>query len=320
MKRLSIILLSGLAAVSLAQAGQTDVSLAPRAGGTDVSRFFGRQTPPQVLMGTAKLVEHYNPSQMLRLVFALRPPHMAEEEEFLKELHTKGSPNFHRFLTPEEWDSRFAPSVEDEQAVVDWARSAGFTVTHRFPDRLLVDVEAPAGTIEKVFGVTINRYQLGAEILFSNDRDPVIPARLAGIVFPSCKASTTSSGCTRRFKGRTIFPALTILPVQSMPPGPNLRSDGDHSKLPASMGGPAKGAVSNITNGNYDPTDIYSSQGLRLQRAPRPRPLLQPQMVMPGHSPTDSSIAIAAFGVPSSSDLTGFLHAISLPGLVTSSY
>jgi hypothetical protein len=47
----------------------------------------------------------------------------AEEKEFLQELMTPGSPQFHRFLTSERWDARFSPTVEDEQAVVDWATS-----------------------------------------------------------------------------------------------------------------------------------------------------------------------------------------------------
>ena len=135
-----------------------------------------------MLDGSAVLVSHYNSEQKLRLVLAVQPPRMAEEEQFLKELQTKGSPNFHKFLTADEWNARFAPSAADEQAVVDWARSQGLSVTNRFANRLLVDVEAPAGVIEKAFGVTINNYRLGDEVDFANDRDPLIPANLSGIV------------------------------------------------------------------------------------------------------------------------------------------
>jgi Pro-kumamolisin, activation domain len=106
-------------------------------------------TPPQVLNGTATFVGHYDPTQKLRLSFAIVPPHLQEEEQFLTELQTKGSPGFHQFLTPEEWNARFAPTPETEQAVVDWVTSHGFTVTNRFNHRLVVSVEAPVGVIEK---------------------------------------------------------------------------------------------------------------------------------------------------------------------------
>jgi Pro-kumamolisin, activation domain len=59
-------------------------------------------TPPQVLNGTATFVGHYDPTRKLRLSFAIVPPHLQEEEQFLTELQTKGSPNFHHFLTPED--------------------------------------------------------------------------------------------------------------------------------------------------------------------------------------------------------------------------
>src|SRR5580658_10396680 len=49
-------------------------------------------TVPQVLDGRATRLSHYSPEQKLRLALALTPPHMAEEEEFIKELTTKGSP------------------------------------------------------------------------------------------------------------------------------------------------------------------------------------------------------------------------------------
>ena len=117
------------------------------------------QTPAAVTNGKAQLLGQYNPDQELRLVFGLQPPHMQEEEQFLQELQNRDSPRFHNYLSAEEWNDRFAPSPQDEQAVVDWATSQGLTITHRYPNRLLVDVEATVATIEKALNVTINRYQ-----------------------------------------------------------------------------------------------------------------------------------------------------------------
>src|SRR5712671_5302822 len=114
----------------------------------------GGPTPHQVFDGSAKLIDHYDATQMLRVVLGLKRPHIDEEEQFLRELQDKKSPNFHKFLTAQQWNARFSPSKQDEQAVVDWATSQGLTITHRYPNRLIVDVEAPAGIIEKAFNVT----------------------------------------------------------------------------------------------------------------------------------------------------------------------
>ena len=116
--------------------------------------------PPAVANGTAVAAGSFSSDQMLRLVFGLQHPHMAEEEQFLEALHTKGSPEFMHFLTADEWNARFSPSPQDEQAVVDWAQAHGLTVTHRFANRLLVDVEAPVSAIEAALGVKINSYAI----------------------------------------------------------------------------------------------------------------------------------------------------------------
>ncbi len=93
---------------------------------------------PSVVNGPAIPAGSLSSSQMLRLVFGLEHPHMAEEEQFLEALHTKGSPEFMHFLTADEWNARFSPSPQDEQAVVDWAQAQGLTVSHRFSNRFLV--------------------------------------------------------------------------------------------------------------------------------------------------------------------------------------
>jgi hypothetical protein len=79
----------------------------------DTAKAVDGQTPRPVLDGTATRISHYSLEQKLRVVLALRRPHVAEEEKFLEELQTKGSPNFHKFLSGEEWNARFSPSVED---------------------------------------------------------------------------------------------------------------------------------------------------------------------------------------------------------------
>ncbi len=165
---LIVLLIASLAALPAYSQAQQKVSI--------------KQTPYAVREGGAQVVGHYDSAQMLRLVFALKPPHLEEEEQFLNLLQDKDSPLFHRYLSEKEWNERFAPSAQDEQAVVSWATSQGLTITQRYPNRLLVDVEAPAGVIEKALNVAINRYQIKGATYYSNDRDPAIPASLAGVV------------------------------------------------------------------------------------------------------------------------------------------
>jgi len=217
------------------------------------------RTPIQVTNGSAQLVGLYDQTQKLRVVFGLKPPKAAEEQQFLTALYTRGTPEYHKFLTAQEWNGRFSPSAADEQAVVDWATSQGFTVTQRYPNRLIVDVEAPVAQIQKALGVNINRYQLNGSTAFSNDRDPVIPASPSGIVMSvlglnNMQVMHSHSSLVRQ----VACPDYSEGPVAAW--GAEGRANGDLTKLAAAMAAKKKnGANPGLTNGFYDPTDISLS-------------------------------------------------------------
>jgi hypothetical protein len=253
------------------------------------------EPPFNVRNGTAKLVGHFNdPRQMLRLAFGLVPPHLAEEEEFLQELMTPGSPQFHQFLTPEQWNARFAPTVEDEQAVVDWATSQGLTITHRFPNRLIVDVEAPVATIEKALQVRISSYLLDGYSYVSNEREPLSPAHLSGII--------------RSVGGLNNFPQMHPASFRGIqPPGPlynpgpvvgvghTHHADGDRAKLEEARARSRQNVAPNITNGRYDPTDIYTSNAYDYDALKNQGHCCNPNHNV-GGAPRESSIALATYG------------------------
>ncbi len=270
-------------------------------------------TPQEVTNGTATLVGHYNPDAKLRLVLGLNPPKMEEEERFLRQLQDRTSPNFHKYLTAKQWNARFGPTVEQEQAVVDWATSNGLTVTQRYPNRLVVDVEGTSATIEKAFGVQINSYQIGANAEFSNDREPIIPANLAGIL-----GSVGGLNSIQRFhaphEGTIREKSLDYSagPVSAL--GAAQHGDGNKAAYEAAVKAAAKKAKSSsgkgdlpkpLTNGYLDPTDIYSSYGYDFNALQAQGHCCNPLGNSSG-SPNTTSIAIATSGEFADSDWTGF--------------
>ena len=274
---------------------------ATRSAGQEAPSAFKPFTPPHVVDGTAALVEHYNPNQTLRLAIALQPPHWAEEQQFLQDLQTKGSPQFHQFLTAEQWNARFSPSVADEQAVADWATSQGMEVTHRYPNRLIVDVAAPASTLEKAFGVTMNSYQSGTRTFFSNDRDPQLPANLRSIV-QAVIGLNNWEGMRPNNKNLVVpsVPDYTPGPVVGAPV--STQHDGDGSGRPVQKG--KNGAAPAITGGAYDPTDIYSSEAYNYNALYNQGHCCNP--LGAASSPPEASIAVATVGSQNFNDIAGF--------------
>lgn len=290
-------------------------------------------TPQAVREGRAALVSHYNPSQKLRLVLNVRPPHLAEEDAFIKDLTTKGSPGFHKFLSQDEWNTRFAPSVEDEQSIVDWAQSVGLTVTKRYPNRLLVDVEATSGTIEQAFGVTINNYQVGDEVDFANDRNPAIPGKLSGVL----SAVVGLNNIERLQRMGTSMPTVKGADYVAGPaitPLEKLQHAGDPSRAPwnksATVSAQQKessASTSSGANDSYpvdnrngliamDPASVQSSQGYDFNALHRFSGCCNVFGNAAG-SPPESSIALVGFGNYNASDIVTFFQAYGLAYNVT---
>ncbi|MGB7555438.1 MAG: protease pro-enzyme activation domain-containing protein [Candidatus Korobacteraceae bacterium] len=264
-----------------------------------------QQTPLAVKNGTAQLIGHYDSQQMLRLVVALKPPHLEEEEQFLNQLQDRDSPLFYKYLSEQEWNERFAPSAQDEQAVVAWAQSQSLTITQRYPNRLLVDVEAPVAIIEKALNVTINRYQLGTASYYSNDRDPVVPAQLLGTIHAVLGLNNLEAmhAASRNIQA-TSGPDYSPGPAYSV--GSHLQRDGDRSKLGTKMKARKRGTGPEYSYNGYDPTDLYSSTAYDYAALQKLGHCCNP-LNNPGNSPPEASIAIAIWGDFSAADLNGFL-------------
>lgn len=87
------------------------------------------------------------------------------------------------YLTPTAFVQRYDPTPAQERTVVAALRRAGFHVTHRYADRLLIDAVAPSATVERVFSTTIDSFSQGRYgVRFANVRPLRIPPTLARLV------------------------------------------------------------------------------------------------------------------------------------------
>src|SRR5262249_38355987 len=71
-------------------------------------------------------VSDSQPITKMLLLLQRSPEQEAELRQFMEEQQTRNSPNFHKWLTPEQFGRRFGPADEDVQAVTDWLTSRGF--------------------------------------------------------------------------------------------------------------------------------------------------------------------------------------------------
>ena len=98
----------------------------------------------------------------------------------LEQIYDPASPNYHHYLTPEQFTEMFGPSEQDYQTVIAFAKANGLTVSGTSSNRLLVDVDAAVPDIERAFHVKMRLYQHPTEnrTFYSPDVEPTVSSAL----------------------------------------------------------------------------------------------------------------------------------------------
>ena len=133
--------------------------------------------------------------QML-LVLQRSAAQQAALDRLLAAQQDKTSPEYHHWLTPEEFGEQFGASDADVQKVRAWLESHGFQVNSVSKGRDLINFSGSAGQVRTAFHTTMHQYAMGTRDHLANAEDPAIPTALAPVVagvrslndfFPSAK-------------------------------------------------------------------------------------------------------------------------------------
>ncbi len=126
-----------------------------------------------------------DPSMPLEsLNLTLKPS--ASQQEGLNQLlaaqQDPSSPDYHRWLTPEEYADRFGANPDDINKVTQWLEQRGFHVTAVARARNWISFSGTAGQVASAFGAEIHRYQVNSQTHFANAAEPSIPEAFSVIV------------------------------------------------------------------------------------------------------------------------------------------
>ena len=110
----------------------------------------------------------------LQLAIGLPLRNKVDFDNFLIDLYTPGNPNFRKYLTPAQFTEKYGPTEQDYQALIEFARTNGLTVTATHPNRKLLDISTSVADIERVFHITMRTYQhpTEARTFFAPDVEP----------------------------------------------------------------------------------------------------------------------------------------------------
>src|SRR5579885_1347737 len=118
----------------------------------------------------------------LQLVLRRSADREAALEQMIREQQEPSSPNYHRWLTPEEFGDGYGLALSDLSAVEDWLENSGFRVEKIFPSKIGVLFSGSAGLIRQHFGTEIHRIQLAGVEHYGNMSDPTVPVALSAVI------------------------------------------------------------------------------------------------------------------------------------------
>ncbi|MBD0691942.1 protease pro-enzyme activation domain-containing protein [Streptomyces sp. CBMA123] len=122
--------------------------------------------------------------QQISVAVSLKLRNTDQLDRFLTAVTTPGTPEFGKYLTPEQFSARFAPTQQSVDQVKAYLATQGLTVGDVSANRQVVNAHGTAAQISQAFGTHESSYldpQLN-RAFFANDAAASIPAELASVV------------------------------------------------------------------------------------------------------------------------------------------
>jgi subtilase family serine protease len=162
------------------------------------------------------------PITRMLLVLKCGDDQEAALQQYLESQLDNSSPNYHAWLTPEEFGANYGPADADVQAVTDWLTSQGFTVQQVYSGKTVIEFSGTAGGVQSAFGTAIRNFEIGGKTYLANASDPQIPAALAPVVagivslnnFPR-QSQVRVAGQAHKNPGRPGMEPLLTFPIPS---------------------------------------------------------------------------------------------------------
>lgn len=217
-KRLLVSCLSLSLISAFAQQPSITPRITQRIDPTKLTRLTGSVHP----LAQARFDQGSAPGSMLtnRMLLVLSRSEEQEKSlrQFLDEQQTPGSPNYHKWLTPEEFGQMFGPADEDVQTVATWLLNQGFQVERISAGKTAIEFSGTAGQLRQTFHTDLHKFVVNGKSNWANANDPEIPSALASVVkgfvslnnFPRKNFAQSKGVFTRDMQTGKIKPLLTL--------------------------------------------------------------------------------------------------------------
>ncbi|MGH9483032.1 MAG: protease pro-enzyme activation domain-containing protein, partial [Terriglobales bacterium] len=176
----------GLTAGLAAQAARPPVRLTQAINDQQLVRLGGNVHPLARAQFDRGPAAAGMPLQRMLLLLQRSPQQELALRQLLVDQQTPGSPQYHRWLTPQQFGAQYGPAPADIQTVGRWLTAQGLSVDRVAPGGNVIEFSGTAGAVAAGFHTEIHRYVVAGATHWANASDPAIPAALtpavAGVV------------------------------------------------------------------------------------------------------------------------------------------
>jgi len=123
-------------------------------------------------------------SQPLSLTVRLAqtPERKAALDQFLADQLTSSSPNYHHWLTPQQFAVSYGATDDQLTAATAWLQAQGLTVQAVSPAKTRLTVSGTAAQVQNTFSVALRQYQIAGTQYFANTTQPSLPQEIASTI------------------------------------------------------------------------------------------------------------------------------------------
>jgi len=121
-------------------------------------------------------------SQPLHIAVSLRLRNSDQLQAFIHGINDPASPDYHKYLTPDQLKAQYAPTEQQVQGLVTYLRSHGFTNIQVPPNNMLVTADGHASNVNSAFHAAMQRFSYEGAPHFANAEDIAVPPFLGSIV------------------------------------------------------------------------------------------------------------------------------------------
>lgn len=156
----------------------------PRVGVVDSSNLAaipGNVSPRLAAAKDLGLAPSGQQIQRMSLRFNMTAAQQASLTQLLANLQDPSSPQYHQWLTPEQFGVQFGLAPADLALVSQWLTAQGFTITSVARGGEFIQFSGTVGQANQAFHTQLHSVQLGTETHLANYTAPMLPQTIANV-------------------------------------------------------------------------------------------------------------------------------------------